>query len=94
MPRREDERYRNLSGQTPEACTCQDCTDKFLKKRGIKKGNKRGVSLWAKLRPAEKVNRHPVGCSCTSCRLLGSVELSGTNDQGAAGFFKRLFGKR
>lgn len=30
MPRREDERYRNLSGTHPAACTCVDCVNRFL----------------------------------------------------------------
>jgi hypothetical protein len=30
MPRREDERYRSLSGNHPAACTCVDCVNKFL----------------------------------------------------------------
>ncbi|MCH7712377.1 MAG: hypothetical protein IIC99_02015 [Chloroflexi bacterium] len=30
MPRREDERFRNLSGTHPAACTCVDCVNKFL----------------------------------------------------------------
>ena len=90
MPRREDERYRNLSGKHPEACTCQDCTDKFLKKKGIKPGR----ALDGKRRPAEKVKRHPAGCSCASCSLLSSVDLPQTKPRGAGEFFKKLFGKR
>ncbi len=36
MPRREDERSRNITGRHVEACTCQDCTDRFLKGKKIK----------------------------------------------------------
>lgn len=89
MPRREDERFRNLSGKHPEACTCQDCTEKFLKKRN----NKPARSLRKKQRPAEKVKRHPAGCDCVSCSLLTSVDLSATNEQGPGSIFKRFLGK-
>ena len=90
MPRREDERRLNLSKKHPEACTCRDGTDRFLKKKGIKPGGITG----GKLRKAEKVKRHPTGCSCSSCRLLNSVDLPEAKQQGAGGFFKRLFGIR
>ena len=72
MPRREDERFRNLSGKHPEACTCQDCTEQFLKKRKIKSAR---LSR-KKQRPAEKVKRHPAGCECVSCGLLTSIDFS------------------
>ncbi len=90
MPRREDERRFNLSKKHPEACTCRDCTDRFLKKKGIKPG----LARKGKQRPAEPVKRHPPNCSCASCSLLGSLDLSTVKEGGAGGFLKRLFGKR
>ena len=90
MPRREDERYRNLSSKHPEACTCKDCNDRSLKKQGIKPGG----LLRKKAKPAERVKRHPAGCTCASCNLLGSIDFSSTKDRRKGGFFKGLFGKR
>ena len=90
MPRREDERRLNLSKTHPEACTCRDCTDRFLKKKGIKPNwlQKR------KARTAESVKRHPADCQCSSCSLISSVDLSSVPDREKGGLLKRLFGKR
>ena len=35
MPKREDERLRNMSGKHPAACTCVDCTERFLRKNRV-----------------------------------------------------------
>ena len=90
MPRREDERRLNLSGRHPEACTCKDCTDRFLKKKGLKAGKPSKT----KPRAGETVKRHPADCQCASCGLLKSVGLAQEGDPPKAGFFKRLLGKR
>ena len=71
MPKREDERLRNLNSKHPEACTCQDCTEEFLKKKEIK-----AERLRRKSKPAEKVKRHRAGCDCVSCGLLTSVDFT------------------
>ena len=91
MSRREDETLQRLTGRHPEACTCQDCTDKFLKKNKIRPH--RG---WPGRHPAvaEKVTKHPKGCDCASCVLLGSLENLPQLDRGPRRFFKRLIGKR
>ena len=91
MPRREDERRLNLSANHPEACTCKDCTDKFLNRKGLKSANKRKKS---KRGAVEQVKSHPSDCTCASCRLLGSVDFSQTDEGGKPGFIKKLFGKR
>ena len=69
MPRREDERWLILSKKHPKACTCQDCTDKFLKKMEIKAP---GYAKF-KMRGKDRVKPHPVDCACASCMLLKSV---------------------
>ena len=95
MPRREDERIQNISGRHPAACTCQDCTDRFLKKKKIKPGmNQLGAMLGNTGAPAEKVAKHPADCTCASCVLLGSLENLTQLEQKPGGFLKRLFGKR
>lgn len=71
MPRREDERWRNLTGRHPKACTCQACTDKFLRKTGIKASGEAA----AKPRGKDRAKRHPVDCKCASCSLLKSMNL-------------------
>lgn len=81
MPRRQDERWLNLSKKHPKACTCQDCTDKFLKKKEIKARVEAGV----KLRGKDRVKRHPAGCECASCRLLKSVNPIDPGSSGEAG---------
>ena len=91
MPRREDERLQNLAGRHPAACTCQDCTDRFLKSKKInpqrdRTGNKRAA--------ADKVAKHPDDCACASCVLLGSLENLPQLDRKPGGFLKRLFGNR
>ena len=88
MPRREDERLQNLAGLHPAACTCQDCTDRFLKSKKIKpaRNSKRAVG--------EKIAKHPANCTCASCVLLGSLENLPQLEQGPNGFLKRLFGRR
>ncbi|MCH7738426.1 MAG: hypothetical protein IH872_13625 [Chloroflexi bacterium] len=87
MPKREDERLQYMSGRHPAACTCQDCTDRFLKKKKIKPQR-------VKLAAAEKVAKHPADCTCASCRLLGSLENLPQLDRRPVGFLKRLFGKK
>jgi hypothetical protein len=91
MPKREDERLLNLAGRHPAACTCRDCTDRFLKANKIKpqrnwSGKNKSV--------AEKIAKHPVDCGCASCVLLGSLENLPQLDRGPKGFFKRSIGKR
>ncbi len=88
MPRREDERRLNLSKRHPEACTCQDCTDKFLKKKGLKTGRPAGK----KTKGMEMVKRHPANCECASCSLLKSVDVPLTQEKG--GLLRKIFGKR
>ena len=90
MPRREDERRLNLSKKHPEACTCRACTDRFLKKKGIKPNRLQK----RRLRPAESVTRHPADCQCASCSLISSVDISQVRERGKGGLLKRLFGKR
>ena len=86
MPRREDERLANLSRGHPVACTCQACTDKFLKKKGIKPGRPaKGRKL-----AAEAVKRHPKNCECPSCSILRSAGSLPGSGEGVKGFFKRL----
>jgi hypothetical protein len=84
MPRREDERQRNMSGRHVEACTCQDCTDRFLKAKKIKPQRNRRAG-------GEKVAKHPPGCTCASCGLLRTMENLPRLDRGPRGFLKRLF---
>ena len=88
MPRREDERLQNLDGRHPVACTCQDCTDRFLKNKKINpaRNSKRAV--------VEKIAKHPANCTCASCVLLGSLENLPQLEQGPKGLLKRLFGRR
>ena len=87
MPRREDERLQNLAGRHPAACTCQDCTDRFLKNKKIKpaRNNKRAV--------VEKIAKHPANCTCASCVLLGPLENLPQLEQRPMGLLKRLFGR-
>jgi hypothetical protein len=92
MPRREDERRLNLSAKHPAACTCQDCTDKFLNKQAAKA--KKAPKQKKKKGMKEPVKRHPVGCACASCTLLGTIDLSQEKTQGGAGIIKKLLGKR
>ena len=95
MPKREDERLLNLAGRHPAACTCQDCTDRFLKSKKIKPGrNKLGSGPGEKRAVAEKIAKHPADCACASCVLLGSLENLPQLDRKPGGFLKRLFGKR
>ena len=88
MPRREDERLQNQAGRHPAACTCQDCTDRFLKNKKIKpaRNSKRAVG--------EKIAKHPANCTCASCVLLGSLENLPQLEQGPKGLLKRLFGRK
>jgi hypothetical protein len=91
MPRREDERFQNLAGRHPAACTCQDCTDGFLKSKKIEPNRNRSGG---KPVAAEKVAKHPVDCDCASCVLLGSLENLPQLDRRPGGFLKRLFGRK
>ena len=87
MPKREDERLQNLAGRHPAACTCQDCTDRFLKGKKIKpQRSKRAVS--------EKVAKHPLDCACASCGLLRTLDNLPQPDRERGGFLKRLFRKK
>ena len=90
MPRREDERRLNLSAKHPAACTCQDCTDKFLNKQAVKL---KKVPKKKKGRK-EPVKRHPADCTCGSCSLLGSIDFSQVESQSSPGIIKKLFGKK
>jgi hypothetical protein len=90
MPRREDERQRNMSGRHVEACTCQDCTDRFLKKKKITPSRNRPGNQGA---GDEKVAKHPKDCNCASCGLLRTMENLPQLDRGPGGFLKRLFRK-
>ena len=92
MPKREDERLLNIAGRHPAACTCQDCTDRFLKSKKIKP--QRAKPQMVKRVAAERVAKHPADCTCTSCVLLGTLENLPQVDRGPGGFLKRLFRKR
>ena len=87
MPKREDERLLNMAGRHSAACTCQDCTDRFLKGKKIKPQRTR----WA---GGEKAAKHPVDCACVSCGLLRTFEDLPQLDRGPGGFLKRLFRKK
>jgi len=82
MPKREDERHAGLTGKHPVYCTCTQCTEKFLRQKGIRPGR----SLIAKLvgrTGGEKVKAHPPGCACATCNLLRSVgDLPAVNASG------------
>ncbi len=87
MPKREDERLQNLAGRHPAACTCQDCTDRFLKSKKIKpQRSKRAVG--------EKVAKHPLDCACASCGLLRILDNLPRPDPERGGLLKRLFRKK
>ena len=103
MPRREDERYANLTGKHPIYCTCVQCTDKFLKKKGIR-GKK---SLFQRLLAGKQNRRHPANCGCATCNLLRSVAdlpseasraeappANKTVAKPSGGLFSKLFGKK
>ena len=92
MPKREDERLLNMTGRHPAACTCQDCTDRFLKSKKMKP--QRAKPQLARQASAERVAKHPADCTCTSCVLLGTLENLPQVDRGPGGFLKRLFRKR
>ncbi len=96
MSRREDETLQRLTGRHPAACTCQDCNDKFLKKKKIKPQRGWPGRNWAVVdrAAAKKVAEHPTDCACASCVLLGSLENLPQLDRGPKGFLKRLLGKR
>ena len=87
MPKREDERLLNMAGRHPAACTCQDCTDRFLKGKKIKPQRNRRAG-------GEKVAKHPVDCACASCGLLRTFEDLPQLGRGPGGFLKRLFRKK
>ena len=89
MPRREDERHLNLTGGHPAYCTCTECTDRFLKKRGIRPTQSR----WKRFFGRDKVKSHPNGCGCATCNLLRSVDQLPTVSPRKAGFLHRLLGK-
>ena len=84
MPKREDERLLNLAGRHPAACTCQDCTDRFLKGKKIKPKRSRRAG-------GERVAKHPLDCTCASCGLLRTLEDLPQLDRGPVGFLKKLF---
>ena len=87
MPRREDERLQNQAGRHSAACTCQDCTDRFLKSKKIK------PAMNSKRAVGEKIAKHPANCTCASCVLLGSLENWPQLGQRPKGLLKRLFGR-
>ena len=91
MLKREDQRLWNMTGRHFEACTCQDCTDRFLKKKKITPGRNRPGNRWF---GAEKVAKHPLNCTCASCGLLRTMENLPQLDQGPRGFLKRLFRRK
>ena len=77
-----------MAGRHVEACTCQDCTDRFQKKKKItpvrnRPGNRRSGG--------EKVAKHPSDCTCASCGLLRTMGNLPQSDRGPRGFLKRLF---
>lgn len=86
IPKREDERNLRLAGKHPAYCTCQGCTDAFLKKRKIKPARRGAVA-------PERVESHPRDCKCSTCQLLGSVGNLPPLNRGRTGFLKRLLGK-
>ena len=91
MPKREDERQRNMTGRHVEACTCQDCTDRFLKKKKITPSrSKQGIAGGG----GEKIAKHPRDCTCSSCGLLRTMENLPQLETGPGGFLKRLFRKK
>ena len=73
-----------MTGRHVEACTCQDCTDRFLKRKKISPQRNRRSG-------GEKVAKHPLGCTCASCGLLRTMENLPQFDRGPRGFLKRLF---
>ena len=85
MPRREDERWLNLSAKHPAACTCKDCSEKFadklaaqnqkLAQRLLKKLSKKKKKNGPKTGINEVVKAHPADCACASCAILGSIDL-------------------
>ena len=85
MPKREDERNLRLHGKHPAYCTCTVCTDRFLKRKGIKKSGK-GVAR-------EKVKPHPQNCQCATCNLLSSVGELPDLPRPKRGLLNRLFRK-
>ena len=91
MPKREDERLRNMTGRHVEACTCQDCTNRFLKKKKITPGRNR---LGNRQSGVESVAKHPLNCPCQSCVLLRTMENLPQLDSGPRGFLKRLFRRK
>ena len=77
-----------MTGRHVEACTCQDCTDRFLKKKKITPVRNRPGDRRA---GGEKVAKHPLDCTCASCGLLRTMENLPQLDRGPRGFLKRLF---
>ena len=85
MPRREDERWLNLSAKHPAACTCKDCSEKFanklaaqnqkLSQRLAKKLSKKNKKKGLKTGLSDVVKAHPADCACASCAILGSIDL-------------------
>ncbi len=76
-----------MTGRHVEACTCQECTDRFLKKKKITPRRNRRSGR-------EKVAKHPSDCTCASCGLLRTMENLPQLDRGPGGFLKRLFRKK
>ncbi len=74
MPRREDERYRNLNPHK-RGCTCADCAEKsFEKRRDFGQPSKISSiqGFHSILRGSEEdlSSYHSSDCSCISCSLL------------------------
>jgi hypothetical protein len=96
MPKREDERFLNMAGRHPTACTCQDCTDRFLKGKKIKPNRKVLGKIRGNKQAGEKVAKHPRDCDCASCGLLRTFEDlprldQGPVDRGPGGFLRKVF---
>ena len=93
MPKREDETRQSLSGKHPVYCTCTQCTERFLQRKGIKPGTPSKKRPFGKTR-GEKVMAHPVDCTCATCNLLRSVEDLPPVEKRKPGLLQRLLGRK
>ena len=93
MPKREDETRQSLSGKHPVYCTCTQCTESFLQKKGIKPGKPSKKRPFSKT-GGEKVMAHPADCTCATCNLLRSVESLPPVEKRKAGLLQRLLGRK
>ena len=92
MPKREDETRQSLFGKHPVYCTCTQCTERFLQKKGIKPG-KVAKKPFGKT-GGEKVMAHPADCTCATCSLLRSVDNLLPVEKRKAGLLQRLLGRK